>query len=297
MATKEELLEKAKELDIEGRSSMNKEELEKAVSEAEGSSSDGAGVADGSAPSHESEASDLDNENVKEGLSPEGQDAAEEMGDEAKELADAALDASGPLHLESPHDRIMTGAVNEDHAKEQAEALKNVPDDYVGDVTEAGDYGLKNDRTKGAPKDNLSENDERDPEDVYEVRQEHVIDYPAPLAEREEAATGQKPKGDETVEERPNGAFGSSPIGTHPDFARSRLFEQKSVFYTDGLSGHSDHNFERAYEIPEVLQSNDPETRKAGDESLSEAAKAAKEERMSDHDRELEESAKSGDSE
>ena len=36
MATKEELLERAGELEIEGRSSMNKEELEAAVNEAEG---------------------------------------------------------------------------------------------------------------------------------------------------------------------------------------------------------------------------------------------------------------------
>jgi hypothetical protein len=39
MATKEELLERAKELDIPGRSTMDKGELEAAVADAEGDSS------------------------------------------------------------------------------------------------------------------------------------------------------------------------------------------------------------------------------------------------------------------
>jgi hypothetical protein len=41
VATMEELKQKASELDIEGRSSMNKEELEAAVAEAEGSGDTG----------------------------------------------------------------------------------------------------------------------------------------------------------------------------------------------------------------------------------------------------------------
>jgi len=302
MATKEELLEKARELEIEGRSGMSKEELEKAVAEAEGSSSDGAETTDGSAPAHESEASDLDNAEVREGLSPEGQEAAEELGDEAKELADAALDASGPLHLQSPHDRIMTGAVNEDHAKEQEKLLKDVPDDYVGEVTEAGDYGSSLKREVGQPKKNLSENDERDPEDVREVYQEDVIDFPPPVAEREAAALkadgeDAEVKGDETLNQAPSGAFHSEPTSSNQPGVRSRLFEQKAVFYTDGLSGEADHNLERAHEIPETLQSSDAEERKAGDVSNSEAREAAKNESLSDHEKELEEKAKSGESE
>ena len=53
----------------------------------------------------------------------------------------------------------------------------------------------------------------------------------------------------------------------------STVIPQKGVLYTDGLSGGADSNLERAYEIPENLQSNDPEVRAVGDESLSEAAK------------------------
>lgn len=292
MATVEELRERAKELDVEGRSGMNKEELEKAVADAESGSSSGDETTDVSS-GHESEASDLDNPAVQEGLSPEGQKAAGELGDEAKELADAALDASGPLHLQSPHDRIMTGAVNEEHAKEQEEALKDVPDDYVGDVTEAGDYGSQA-REVGQPKKNLSENDERDPEDVREVYQEDVIDYPAPLAEREAEVTGEEVKGDETVEAAPSGAFHSEPVHAVQPGARSRLFEQKAVFYTDGLSGEADMNLERAHSIPEKLQSNDPEVRKAGDVSESKAKQEEKDENLSEHDKELAENAKSG---
>jgi hypothetical protein len=51
---------------------------------------------------------------------------------------------------------------------------------------------------------------------------------------------------------------------------------QKANLYTDGESGAADHNLERAYEIHENLQSNDPTVRAAGDESLSEDAADAK---------------------
>jgi hypothetical protein len=53
---------------------------------------------------------------------------------------------------------------------------------------------------------------------------------------------------------------------------------QKATLYTDGESGGADSNLERAYEIHEKLQSNDPAERKAGDESLSEAAAESKSE-------------------
>lgn len=312
MATKEELLEKAKELDIEGRSSMNKEELEKAVANAD-SSSDGSQTAEKSgsdssafgAGGKDSEASDPKNEDVKEGLSPSGEDALEEMGEdsEAAAEADIALDASGPLHLESPSEREMTGAVSEEHAKEQEELLKNKPEDYVGSVSEAGfDEDGKPAQgaaePKGQPKDNLSPNDERDPEDVYEVRQEDVIDYPAPLAEREADArreAGEEDveiKGDETEQAAAGGAFHTEALGSASVAgARSRLFEQKAVFYTDGLSGSADHNHERAYVTPEVLQSNDPVVRAAGDESESEAFQ----EQKSDKDEKLGDKVKEGD--
>jgi hypothetical protein len=314
MATKEELLEKAKELDIEGRSSMNKEELEKAVADAEGSSSDGSeteqkGGSDTSAfgaGGKDTEASDATSEEVQEGLSSQGEEALEEMGEdsEAASEADIALDASGPLHLEAPHLREMTGAVSEEHAKEQEELLKNKPDDYVGSVSEAGfdedgrPAGASQAEPKGQPKDNLSPNDERDPEDVYEVRQEDVIDYPAPLAEREAQMrrdAGEEDveiKGDEISQGAPGGAFHTEALGSaSTPGARSRLFEQKAVFYTDGLSGTADHNHERAYVTPEVLQSNDPVVRSAGDESESEAFQEEK----SDKDNRIARDAKRND--
>lgn len=283
MATKEELLEKAKELELEGRSTMSKDELEKAVGEAEGSSTVSSGK--------DSEASDPKNEEVQEALSPSGQDALAEMGEdsEAAKEADIALDASGPLHLEAPHEREMTGAVSEEHAKEQEELLKNKPEDYVGSISEAGfDSDGKPAQTsatpKGQPKDNLSKNDERNPEDVYEVRQEDVIDYPAP--------PHQDAKEEQTAEQAPSGAFHSEPLGNvSAPGARSRLWEQKAVFYTDGLSGPADHNQERAYVTPEVLQSNDPVVREAGDESESEAFQEEK----SDQDKKLAEEAKTRD--
>jgi hypothetical protein len=72
----------------------------------------------------------------------------------------------------------------------------------------------------------------------------------------------------ETPEEAPN--YYPSPYG--------RRVVQKAVLYTDGLSGTADLNHERAYEYNEKLQSTNPVERAAGDESLSEAAAAAKSE-------------------
>lgn len=62
-------------------------------------------------------------------------------------------------------------------------------------------------------------------------------------------------------------SFGTTPGDVYP---------QKSVLYTDGLGRNADQNLERAYEIPEVLQTNNPKYRESGDESLSEAARMAK---------------------
>jgi hypothetical protein len=333
MATKEELLERAKELDIDGRSTMNKEELEQAVAAAENSSDSaadqmepqhegGRGVAqtedqdlgsrlsaervkdeervqqtaefeeshdevaevenaakgDDNQPdaefevataSHHSAASDAENPAVQENLSPEGQETLEEVGTDSAYAteSDLALDASGPLHFESPDKRIMTGAVNEDHAKEQEEILKDLPKDYVGDVTESGKTGLSGD-TRGIKKDNLSDNDDRSESEVpYEVRQEHVIDFPAPVEHRKDEP--------QIASAPPSGAgFGSqtSPVSLQEAQSGRRGFQQKAVFYTDGISGEAEHVQERAYEIPEKLQSNDPRVRAAGDVSVSEAA-------------------------
>lgn len=81
--TKAELLDEAKDLDVEGRSSMKKDELAEAVEEAK----------------------------------------AADPADKYKQAAS---------------ERIMTGATSEEEAKEQEALLKNKPEDYVGDVSEAG---------------------------------------------------------------------------------------------------------------------------------------------------------------
>jgi hypothetical protein len=60
--------------------------------------------------------------------------------------------------------------------------------------------------------------------------------------------------------------------------ATNQVNPAKAVLYTDGEAGDADHNLERAYEIHEKLQSNDPVERKAGDESISEAAADSKSE-------------------
>jgi hypothetical protein len=241
--------------------------------------------------SHHSAASDAENPAVQEGLSPEGQDALEQVGEDSAYAteSDLALDASGPLHFENPASRVMTGAVNEAHAKEQEKALKDKPDDWVGDVTESGfdkDGNVKTEHgaaaraaNAGSEKDNLHKSDKRD---LREVRPEDVIDFPPPVGEREFDRDAP-----ETVKAPPSSMFSAhiSPIApsADPQNDARRGYQQKSVFYTDGLSGSADHNHERAYEYGELLQSNNPSVRKAGDESVSEAAWDAKSDKEKAH--------------
>lgn len=291
--TKEELVEEARQRELSGYSTKNKDELVSLLEEND--ASQGTATQDGSTPDNELPASDLDNPDVRANLSPSGQEAAdrfEETGQEAlKDEADAALDASGPLHLQSPDERVMTGAVSEQNAEEQRKIIKdNSPKDHVGPHSESGQplgAGLAPDdqnvaKAKGDKKDNLSDGDDRE---LYEVRPEHVIDFPPPVGQREGTTERGQDRASDRQDERnpelaygePNGALGNPVIG-----AGSRsgdVYSQKSVLYTDGLSGAADHNLERAYEIPEVLQSNAPAERAAGDESLSEAAKAEKTDR------------------
>jgi len=144
--TKEELLELARERDLEGRSGMNKEELVDTLSSSD-SSSDAEG--DGSVSEGGDEVRDAEDLLTPTGESEDGesegveerQNAASQYYPESapKEGSLAyAMDAAGPLHIQSPEERIMTGAVSEEQAKEQEKLLANKPDDYVGDVTEAG---------------------------------------------------------------------------------------------------------------------------------------------------------------
>lgn len=271
MASKEELLEKnkselmelAQERELEGRSGMSKEELAEAL--ADDSSSD-------RTVSEEEEAAVAD-EKLAE--------IEEQAGSEHAELAADEMDAPGPLHLESPSQRVMTGAVNEEQAKEQEELLKNKPEDWTGDTTEAGFDAKGNAVVKPSDeeqaalterrearlskKENLGEGDDRE---IMEVKQEDVIDFP-------------KPRGEEAEKEglKEQAAVEGAPFTTTTVAGgQGRVFHQKSVFYTDGLGGPAEQNLERAYEIPELLQSNNPAVREAGDESLSEAAKEEKSE-------------------
>jgi hypothetical protein len=303
MATKEELLEKnlddlkemAKEADLKGRSSMGKEELAEAL--ADGGSSDEAEVEaeakaddgeDHDAPlGHDSAASDASDQDVVDELSPSGKEAFEEMGDVAAHEADLALDASGPLHLQSPHDRIMTGAVSEEHAKEQEEALADRPEDgaYAGEVTEAG-------FSEDGSFSHLKSEDEQavsDPDKTKgelraagELKQEDVIDYEAYREDADEADE----EFDASAKLAQGAGFGNSDVAGGGEYARP--YGQKAVFYTDGLGGAAEQNLERAYEIPELLQSNDPVVREAGDESDSEGKE------MSDEDKQEAEEVKEG---
>jgi hypothetical protein len=90
---------------------------------------------------HHQPESDPHNPEVQENLSSSGQEALDKMGEDsvAAEEADLRLDASGPLHLQDPAQRVMTGAVNEDHAEEQAKLVEeNKPEGYTGEVNELG---------------------------------------------------------------------------------------------------------------------------------------------------------------
>ena len=107
--SKAELLEEARARDIEGRSSMNKDELAEALS------------------------SDEQESSADERLAEVEEDAPE-----TAKLAAVTMDKHGPLILQDPSERIMTGAVSEEQAKEQEKLLKNKPEDWVGDVSEAG---------------------------------------------------------------------------------------------------------------------------------------------------------------
>lgn len=222
--SKEELLELARERDVEGRSGMNKDELASALAD------------DSSSEEGKSEGSEERLEAVKE-----------EAGEAHADLVTEELDEKGPLHVQAPSERIMTGAVNEEQAKEQEKILKeaDLPEGYVGDVTESGE-----------PVDATTD---------VQKSAEDVIDFPPPPEPTE-------PK-EEDYTVQNNGPFGSS-ITTDG----RKNFGQKAVFYTDGLSGAADQNLERAYDLPEKLQSNDAEVRTAGDESESEAAQDNKSE-------------------
>jgi hypothetical protein len=254
--TKDELLEEARERDLKGRSGMSRDELQAALeaddaAPAEDADDDGAAdeaeEVDGTKPEtqvgHDSEASDPENPDVVENLSPEGQEALAEMTDEQAEQADLALDASGPLHLESPSERLMAGATSEEEAKEQEELLSGLEEDELHGNVRADGSPLGAEARQGSGENG-------------EVLQEDVIDFPPPPAEvaeeRAELVDSKKASGENNVgyvrQRAANEAF--------PDegevVAQPRLFQQRGQLYTDGLSGQADHNTEMAYRVHDI---------------------------------------------
>src|SRR3954462_10086471 len=106
MPTKEELRDRLRELDAEQPpEDAKKEELEKAVAKAEGSSDKPKGASWGTGE---------DGDSLEEDLSPSGQEALEDMPEGSKDVAALELDARGAMHLQNPADRPMTGAVSEE---------------------------------------------------------------------------------------------------------------------------------------------------------------------------------------
>jgi len=103
-------------------------------------------------------------------MSSEGQEALDEYGESSEVAAESPveLDYSGPLVFQSPYERPMVGAINEEDAKQQKEVFKQLPRDYVGEVTE---------RLSPAQLDAIQRRADR----PREVRQEDVIDFPPPL--------------------------------------------------------------------------------------------------------------------
>jgi hypothetical protein len=312
--TKEELLERARELDVPGRSSMSKEELEEAVAEAESSSDDESGderdpvakALEDFDPEEQKERQRSKIEGSQEDLPESGVEkeleathhlpasdpevvgdalnegdarALEAMGGEDSEAAteaDIGLASTGPLNLQHPAEREATGVVNEAHAKEWEEKVSDLDEDYVGPLNEEG-------RPLGSPPREVEEEDSDDEDRVErpgpDASSEEIFEYGRKTIdglEQESAHPEADEDEDEVVEAEP-----SNP----------RLYHQKAVLYTDGLSGDAEQNLEYAYEIPETLQSNDPVEREAGDRSLSEEAKEEK----SDEEREEAERAKEGD--
>jgi hypothetical protein len=189
-----------------------------------------------------SEGSDAGNEDVVAEVSPEGQEALAEMEDNQAALADVAGDASGPLHLEKPSERIMAGAVSEEEAEEQEELLKDLPEDYVGNVRGDGSALGREAREGSGPNG--------------EVLQEDVIDFPSPLAKVEDE---RKDAADQRKETLVNADYVDSKAAREafPDegetIAQPRLYNQRAQLYTDGLSGQADHNTALAYRVNDIL--------------------------------------------
>lgn len=244
----EELRELAAERELEGRSKLTtKDKLVAALEESDSTQGQdeprGAswGTLGPEQEGHDSPASDPQDSAVVSELSDEGETALIELGDdsESAQLADLALDASGPLHLQSPSERVMVGAVNEAQAKEQTKKIGDVPEDFVGDFREDGSpLGVEPRRGSGPN---------------GEVLAQDVIDFPPPLPAEEDINPEQ------VRDERLGGGTYAQTRAAQeafpeegPTIAQPRLYEQRGQLYTDGLSGQADHNLVMAYRVPDV---------------------------------------------
>jgi hypothetical protein len=268
MASKEELLEKnkdellelAKERELEGRSGMNKDELAEALADDSSSeeTEEDEALADKMEPEHEGGRGQLQEEDedfasrLNEGRSADDVHKSQlELEEEAGEDLER--------FKQPEEERIMTGSVPDD---DRTAASEDAPEDHVGNITEAGETAAASDRRERA----------RGVEEEG-VKQEEVIDFPPPVGERE----GEEVEEDGTQiaqEKAHSGLLGNTNVlGSD-----NKTFGQKAQFYTDGLSGPSEMNLERAYELPELLQSNDPVVREAGDLSESSGVEHTEEE-------------------
>ena len=193
-------------------------------------------------------------------LSPESHRALETLPEEAQDEVALEFDARGPLHIQSAANRIMQGAVSEEQGKEQRKIADMPKEGWAGNLREDGSRA----EAPRHPKATRKETGPGDDRELWEVRNENVSYVEPPLAELERRRKGEPEPGAEI-------AFSGSTPGD--------VYRSKSVLQTEGLGGKANQNLERAYEISEILQSNDPEERRSGDESLSEAAKEEKSDR------------------
>jgi hypothetical protein len=185
---------------------------------------------------HHRPESDPDNPLVVENLSPEGQEALEELTDSEKAEALLALDASGPLHLQSPKERVLAGATTPEQAKEQEEMVGELPDDVHGNLRGDGTPFTREAREGSGPNG--------------EVVQEDVIDFPPAYGNEDGPPVPEGVQGLSVnpVQQRAAAeAFPDDKVAPN-----NRTFLQRAQLYTDGLSGQADNNLALSYRVPDV---------------------------------------------
>lgn len=289
----EELQDVAKERDLQGRSGLNKKELVDAL-EADDQKS---GVVDDSGPSEEAtkayqedyvpqrrkevaeaakegvtlqpEGSDPDNPVVAEAL--EDNEVYQELTDEEKELANLAADASGPLHLEDPRERVMTGAVSEEQAKQQEAERAKLPDEFVGDLTEHVPDDVAKRVSDALAGKNPDEDQEFEPplSEQFAARREaqgKLLKRTNDGRKAASAVDAEEKNIKETQDDEKN------LVGT------ARVYNQRAVLDTTGLGGPGSDRVDRAYRTAN-LKSGQAQATFHADDPRSEERVAAEQER------------------